>query len=58
MGFITRLFGYLTVLTFGGFLLAIFTDTTTGDNPYTAWEAFTGWVIVTVIFTILRRRWR
>jgi hypothetical protein len=58
MGMITRFFGYMTVLSGGGFLLALFTDTSTGDYPYTAWEAFFGWVFFTFIFTILRRRRR
>jgi len=56
VGVITKFFGFMTFATFGGWLIALFSDTETGDNPYTAWEAFAGWILMSVIFTVLRTR--
>ena len=56
MKLLTNFFGFMTAILFLAILLALFTDTSTGDNPYTLGEAFIGWVVCSVIFTLLRRR--
>jgi len=56
MRLLTNFFGLMTAILFLAIPLAIFTDTSTGDNAYTVGDAFLGWIVCSVIFTLLRRR--
>ena len=46
----------MSVAWFVAFIWAIFTDTTTGENGYTVWQALVIWIFFTVAYRILR--WR
>jgi hypothetical protein len=58
MKLITNFFGVMTVLTLLAIPLALFTDTSTGEYPYSVGDAFLGWIFFSVVFTLLRRRSR
>jgi hypothetical protein len=38
--------------------LALFTDTSTGDNAYSVSDAFFAWIFFAVLFALLRRKYR
>jgi len=58
MKLISNFFGVMAVLSLGAIPLALFTDTSTGDNPYSVGDAFLAWIFFSVIFTLLRMRSR
>lgn len=38
--------------------LALFTDTSTGDNAHTVADAFFAWIFFAVLFVLFRHRYR
>jgi hypothetical protein len=58
MGLITKLCGFMAIASLLAIPLAMFTDTSTGDNSYTVSDAFFAWMFFTVLFVLFRRRYR
>jgi len=58
MGLITKFSGFMAVASLLAIPLAMFTDTSTGDNAYTFSDAFFAWIFFTVLFVLFRRRYR
>ena len=56
MGVITKFCGFMAIASLFAIPLALFTDTSTGDNAYTVSDAFFAWVFFSMIFILLRRR--
>ena len=56
MGAITKFSGFMAIASLLAIPLALFTDTSTGDNAYTVSDAFFAWIFFSVIFVLLRRR--
>lgn len=56
MGIITKFCGFMAAASFLAIPLALFTDTSTGANAYTASDAFFAWIFFSFIFFILRRK--
>jgi hypothetical protein len=58
MKLISNFFGIMSVLSLLAIPLSLFSDTSTGDNPYSVGDAFLAWIFFSVIFTLLRMRSR
>jgi hypothetical protein len=56
MGIITKFLGIMAGLSFLAIPLALFTDTSTGDNAYSLSDAFIAWIIFSVLFFFALRR--
>jgi hypothetical protein len=56
MGIITKFLGIMAGLSFLAIPLALFTDTSTGDNAYSLGDAFIAWIIFSVLFFFALRR--
>lgn len=58
MRLITNFVGIMAGLSLVAIPIAIFSDTSTGENAYSVSDAFFAWIIFSVIFTFLRRNSR
>lgn len=58
MVLITKFCGFMAIASLLAIPLALFTDTSTGDNAYTVSDAFFAWIFFTVLFVLFRRRYR
>ena len=56
MGLLTKVFGIMAGLSFLAIPLAIFSDTSTGDNAYSVGDAFIAWLVFSVLFFFTNRR--
>lgn len=54
MGLINELGDFMATASLLAIPLALFADTSTGDNAYTVFDAFFAWIFFTVLFVFFR----
>lgn len=55
MRLLTNFVGIMAGLSLVAIPIALFSDTSTGENAYSVSEAFFAWILFSVVFTLLRR---